>query len=427
MSTPTSKYLPFAMWLFPLSFFAYQFILRLWPGLMMQHIMAQFAIDASQFGVIAAFYYYGYASMQIPVALFLERFGTKIIVCVFAVLCGLAMILFTYSTNWYVACLSRFLIGAGSAVGFLGVSKIITEWFPTAHYTKMISWSFSIGLIGAVYGGKPISLLIEAYPPQHVAITLAFISITIGCSAYLVMGRPSHPKAESITQEPLHLSDLKTILSSPQICLLAVANLLMVGALEGFSDVWGVPYLMTAYAISKNNAAELVSLIYCGMILGGPLLALCSKKLGNYTVIASCGFGMSAAFTILLLNHHYHWWLLASLLFSIGMMCCYQIIVFAAGAKIAKPSHLGITIAFLNCINMLGGSFFHTAIGRLMDMFWTGELDSNNLKHYSHATYQCALTFIPICASVGAIAICILGFYSKQRRDVLMPEKNPLH
>lgn len=415
MSTPASKYLPFVMWLFPLSFFAYQFILRLWPGLMMHHIMTQFTIDASQFGVIAACYYYGYASMQIPVALFIERFGTRIIVCMFAVLCGLAMLLFTYSTNWYVACLSRLLIGAASAAGFLGVSKIITQWFPTTHYTKMISWSFSIGLIGAVYGGKPISLLIEAYPPQNVAITLAFISIAIGCSAYCVMGSPSHQKVENIAKEPLHLSDLKTILSSPQICLLALANLLMVGALEGFSDVWGVPYLMTAYAINKSNAAELISLIYCGMIFGGPLLALCSKKLGNYTVIASCGVGMSIAFTILLFNHHYHWWLLASLLFSIGTMCCYQIIVFAAGAKIAKPNHLGITIAFLNCINMLGGSFFHTVIGRLMDMFWTGKLDGNNIKQYSISTYQCALMFIPMCATVGAIMICLLGYYFKQQ------------
>ena len=144
------KYLPFLMWFFPLAFFSYQFILRLWPGLMMQQIMTQFSIDASQFGLIAACYYYGYAGMQIPVAILLDRFGTKKIVFAFAIVCGLAMALFTYSNNWYLACFSRFLIGAGSAVGFLGVSKVISEWFPTAQYTKMIGLSFSVGLIGAI-------------------------------------------------------------------------------------------------------------------------------------------------------------------------------------------------------------------------------------------------------------------------------------
>ena len=65
---PNSKQnlLPFFMWIIPLLFFTYQFILRLWPGLMMHQIMEQFSIDASHFGVLAALYYYGYSGMQIP-------------------------------------------------------------------------------------------------------------------------------------------------------------------------------------------------------------------------------------------------------------------------------------------------------------------------------------------------------------------------
>jgi Major Facilitator Superfamily. len=106
-----NKYLPFLMWSFPLLFFTYQFILRLWPGLMMQPIMAQFSIDASHFGLLTAFYYYGYASMQIPVAVLLDRFGARTIVCTFAMICGLATFVFTYTHSWYFAILSRFLLG----------------------------------------------------------------------------------------------------------------------------------------------------------------------------------------------------------------------------------------------------------------------------------------------------------------------------
>jgi len=69
MLTKKHKFLPFFMWLFPLLFFAYQFVLRLWPGLMMHQIMEQLSIDASHFGILAAFYYYGYAGMQIPTAI----------------------------------------------------------------------------------------------------------------------------------------------------------------------------------------------------------------------------------------------------------------------------------------------------------------------------------------------------------------------
>lgn len=413
-----NQYLPFVMWIIPLTFLTYQFILRLWPGLMMQPIMTQFSIDASQFGIIVAFYYYGYASMQIPVAILLDRFGSRAIVATFAVLCGVATVLFTYSTNWYLACLARFLVGAGSAVGLLGVSKVISEWFPAIRYANMIGWSVSIGLIGAIYGGKPISLLIETYHWQQVAVTLAIISGVIACVAYLMLRSPPKSASHPISTESFSIKDFKAILSSPTIWIIAIANFLMVGSLEGFSDVWGVPYLMTAYAISKNNAAELVSLVFIGMMCGGPILAWCSQKWGQYTVIAMCGFGITITFSFLLLNHHYSWWLQASLLFCIGVMCCYQAIVFATGARLAKPHHLGVTIAFLNCINMLGGSFFHTAIGRLMDIFWTGAINHDGVKQYTLTAYQSALSVIPASACVGAMLIGLMGsvIYRKQRR-----------
>ncbi|MGL9688639.1 MAG: MFS transporter [Wolbachia sp.] len=159
MLTLKHRRLPFFMWFFPLSFFAYQFILRLWPGLMMHQIMDQFAIDASHFGVLAAFYYCGYFGMQIPVAILLDRFGTRYI----AMLCGCYFGVFTYTNNFYLAVLSRFLIGACSATGFLGVSKVVSKWFLRDQYTRMIGFSFTLGLTGTIYGGKPVGSLIESY------------------------------------------------------------------------------------------------------------------------------------------------------------------------------------------------------------------------------------------------------------------------
>jgi sugar phosphate permease len=413
-----NKYLPFFMWLFPLLFFSYQFILRLWPGLMMQTIMEQFAIDASHFGMLAAFYYYGYAGMQIPVAVLLEKFGVRYIVLGFAVLLCFATILFTYTDNWYLALLSRFLIGAGSAAGFLSVSKVVVQWFAKAQYARMIGLSFSFGLIGAIFGGKPISLCLENYQWQNVALTLAIISIFIGCGAYLMLG--SGQQKQDVTANSVNgqfkLVNFKTILTSPVIWAMAIANLLMVGSLEGLTDVWGVPYLVTAYNIHKSDAAQLISMVFFGMLFGGPLLAFMSKKLDNYTVIAMCGFGMALLVILLLRTNTYSWWWLAGILFTIGMMCCYQVIVFAAGSELVPENCLGVTIAFLNCINMLGGSFFHTVIGKIMDLFWTGITSAGTVRCYDLGSYNKALIVIPVCAVIGAIIVCIVG--SKSRKSL---------
>lgn len=406
MDNQRTRYTPFLMWLFPLLFFGYQFILRLWPGLMMQPIMMQFSIDASGFGLLAACYYYGYAGMQIPIALLLARFGAQKIVFLFAVLCGLALLLFTFTSNFYLALLSRFLIGAGSAVGFLGVSQVVSTWFSTDHYAKMIGLSFSFGLLGAVYGGKPLSLLISAYQWQSIACVLALIAILIGGAAFLVLGVKPIKKQEYTAFSG---SSFAALLSSKALWVLAVANLLMVGSLEGFADVWGVPYLMTAFSFSKPDAALLTSLIFVGMLFGGPLLAMIAKKAGNYVTLAVCALGLCLAFTLLLSHCISNWWLLCTLFFVVGLLCCYQVIVFATGATLVSAELLGIAIAFLNCINMFGGSLFHTLIGHLMDTFWMGVVDSQGVRVYPLHSFQYALSIIPAGACIGAVLVYWVG------------------
>ncbi|MBX9804583.1 MAG: MFS transporter [Alphaproteobacteria bacterium] len=420
MLTYNYKLKPYFMWLFPLLFFAYQFVLRLWPGLMMQPIMEQFSIDASHFGVLAAFYYYGYAGMQIPVGILLDRFNPRYVIFAFAVTCGLATLAFTYTDNFYVAIFSRFLVGAGSAVGFLGVSKVVSEWFPKDQYARMIGYSFTFGLMGAIFGGKPVSLLIETYSWQTVAVTLAAFSILIGCGTFLAFRSRKDVK---VVSQPFRVRNLKALLSSPVIWILALSNLLMVGSLEGFADVWGVQYLITAYNLDKSNAAELVSFVFFGMLFGGPLLAFASRRFGNYPVITTCGTGMALAFALLLMTETYNWWVLAGLFFCVGIMCCYQVIVFAAGSDLVMPQQLGVTIAFLNCINMLGGSFFHTTIGWVMDLFWTGALGADALRHYDLEVYKYALSVIPVCAISGSFIVYALSINLRNTQKLAIETK----
>jgi predicted MFS family arabinose efflux permease len=413
-------HLRYLMWSLPLAFFTYQFILRLWPSLMMQQIMQQFTIDATSFGLLASAYYYGYAGMQIPVAIMLEKYGPRLVLFGCALMCGLATFLFTTTDNWTMAILSRFMIGAGSAAGFLTTSKVISQWFPQENYGRMVGFSFSVGLMGAIYGGKPIGLLVADWGGQPVAMTLCAISVLIGILAYVFLRSPVTVETPSTPQNQqeasFKITDLNRLVTSPTLVLLAIANLLMVGALEGFADVWGVSYLMTAYGASKVNGAELVSFIFVGMLFGGPLLAQLSKKFGNYGVISFCGLGIALAFSYMILIHNsFDVYFLGSLFFGIGLLCCYQVLVFSAASDLVNPRMLGITVAFLNCINMLGGSFFHSLIGFFMDLYWTGE-SVEGLRQYSIESYTHALMLIPLCAMIGSLMVVAVGL--RMRRKV---------
>jgi len=401
-----SRYHPWVMWFLATLFFAYQFIMRVFTGLCVPEIMHKFHIDATEFGLFSSMYYYGYAGMQIPVAYLLDRFGPRLIISLCCFVCSSSIFLFYWTDNWYLVLLSRFLIGAASAAGFLGASKVISLWFPFATYARMVGLTFSLGLLGAIYGGKPVSHLISLYGWENVLLLVGGAGLLL--TGFLVGGIKGY-KLSSLQGSPSLFTGLKSLLTMPSLLLIAFCNFLMVGALEGFADVWGVPYLVTVYDFAKEDAAFITSCVFTGMLFGGPILAYLSEKFkASYAITGFCGLLMAGIFSsMLLFPGDLAYATLCVLMFGVGILCCYQVLVFAIGASSVPPDMRNITIAFLNCINMLGGSFFHTSIGRLMDLFWTGGLSEGQRVYEVHA-YTYALGIIPLTAFMGGfIFLCL--------------------
>src|SRR5436190_5130533 len=88
------------MWALASFFYAYQYILRVLPNIMMPEILEKFAIDAVIFGQYSGFYYIGYAGMHIPVGILLDKYGPKRILppCMLLTVIGLVPLL--YADHW---------------------------------------------------------------------------------------------------------------------------------------------------------------------------------------------------------------------------------------------------------------------------------------------------------------------------------------
>lgn len=411
------------MWFLPSLFFAYQFIIRITPGLVMPEIMQKFQIDATSYGFFASIYYVGYAGIQIPLALLLDRYDPRKILSLCALLCALGTLALVFTHHWGIALISRFIIGIGSAAGFLGTSKMVLLWFRPELYARMIALNCTIGLMGPVFAGKPMSYLLLLFGFENVFLIMGFVGIIMTFLFALLIKSPL--QKPTLTQQNFSHSvfkDLKTLLSNSKIMIVALASLLMVGALEGFADVWGVSYLIATREITKSEAASMVSWIFLGMILGGPILAYLSDKFKSiFAVTSSCGFIMGGIFlSIFYLNTSFNDFQLYSLFFITGILCSYQVLVFSIGVSLVPQSLAAVAVALLNSINMFGGSFFHAIIGYLMDAFWTGNLE-NNLKVYNSDAYVNSLLVIPFAAILGGLLIMLIGRSKIQNTVQLNP------
>lgn len=386
------------MWLLTSSFFIFQFLLRLAPGIMMDEIINQFNMDAAIFGMFSAVYYFAYAIFQIPLGFILDkaRIERVVSICIIICLCGNMMLL--YTSHIYLAFLSRFIIGFGSIAGFLGTAKIIKTYFTDKEYVRMIGLTYSLGFTGAICG-SPLSILVEKYSWQTVLTNLTYIGIFLCVLILLFLRDNKSFRQEKITWDALK-KNTTHIIQNKYIIGVGIAGGLMLGVMEGFSDIWGINFLQQVYGYSRPEAAFSISMVFLGLCIGGYLISYIADKYSmHYRLTIVCGVIMSIFLTIIIL-YKLPYFFVITLLLSIGILSCYQVLMFTIVSWNTSSNLGALTASIINMLNMSFGLFFHLIIGILV---------KNMQKKFSdpHIVYAISLSPILIGIILGTILFII--------------------
>ncbi len=403
--------LPWIVWFLASVFYAYQFILRILPSITIDELMTRFHVDASHFGQFSGIYYLGYTAMHIPLGIMLDHIGPKKILplSVLLIVIGLCPLLFGHS--WILACIGRLFIGAGSSAAILGVFKIVRMTFPDEKFGRMLGISVTIGLVGAIYGSQPLNYILSLIGLDNVIYLIMISGLILALLIFMMV--PAYRK--EATSKNRISDDVKNVLRTPQVLLICMSAGLMVGPMEGFTDVWGTSFLMTVYGFEETIAASLPSLIFIGMGVGAPVLAIFAEKTGKYYEIIVASALIMALIFFLLLFGKIDTYLMSGLFFITGMACAYQILAIYKASTYVKESLTALTTACANMIIMFFGYIFHSFIGHTMEYLWDGKV-RDGVHIYSPDAYTNALMIIPATLLAGGIGFMIVRNRSQRVR-----------
>ncbi|MDP1609361.1 MAG: MFS transporter [Chlamydiales bacterium] len=398
MSSRTT-FLSWTIWIVASIFYAYQYILRVMPNIMLNDIMSQFHIDAATFGQFAGIYYIGYSAMHLPIGILLDRHGPRTIMsaCILLTVLGLTPLLF--SDHWIWLLLGRGLIGIGSSAAILGIFKVIRMTFKESKFPRMLSLSVTIGLLGAIYGGEPVNYLQSRFGYETVIYSFAATGIILALATYLLIPHEKTPSQTTIR------GDIKEVLCHRKVLYTCLFAGFMIGPLEGFADVWGTSFLEQVYGLQQPLSASLPSLIFVGMCFGAPILNAIAEKIKDYSLtIIGSAVVMAASFFLLLFYHLSSSFLSVSFVL-IGISSAYQILAIYQASTYVRPQIAGLATATVNMIMMTFGYAFHTTIGTVV---------SNLGGPSSSLALWYGVSVIPIALCIGGIGFVFLRFYRKR-------------
>ncbi len=391
--------LKWIIWSLAAIFYFYEFVLRVSPGVMVKELMTSFGITASAVGILSAFYLYAYAPMQLPVGLLMDRYGIKKILSVASVVCGLGALLFASAESFAIASLGRLLIGAGSAFAFIAMVYITSHWFPQKKRAFLIGVANSVAMLGASVGGGPLTVFIQQFGWRQTIFLFGVFGIGLGVVIYFLLRLDRHDAEveEETAEAPVRmLSSLKTITSKKATWINAFVALLFYMTTTAFAGLWGIPFLQTAYGVSKEVAGYGVSMVFLGWLFGGPLTGLTSDYLK--TRILTVRIGIIGALVCLIPVIYFPIFsmgIVYALLFLLGLFSSAELLNFSLAIELHSLKTKATAAAFTNFIISCGDSVVQPLVGFLLDNNWEG-IAKGGVRIYSIVDYQKALLCLPI-------------------------------
>ncbi len=380
------------------------FFQRVAPGVITAELMSDFALNAAALGNLSAFYFYSYVAMQVPTGVLADNWGPRRLLIAGAFVAGFGTLVFALATNAWWAGIGRLLIGGSVAVAFVCMLKLSNHWLPAKQVSLATGMALFTGVVGAVFAGVPLRLLVDAFGWRPVMMVVAGLTCLVAIAIWLIVRDDPQDKgyasyAVDHNDTPILNNDtmLRGIVKSLQhrnVWFLYLISGGVVGCVLTFAGLWGVPFLTTHYGMEKTTAAILNSTLLVAFALGGPVIGWLSDRIGRRKPLYTLGVLIALiAWAIILWVPDLDLRLLTALLLVVGFSSGCMILTFAF-AKESAPIHLaGTASGIVNMGVMMGPMLLQPAVGWMLDQRWDGQMAGGE-RLYSLDAYHASFSLM---------------------------------
>ncbi|ALU69177.1 MFS transporter [Rhodococcus erythropolis R138] len=221
-----------------------------------------------------------YAGMQIPAGVLLDRYGSRIMIAVGAFIMMSAQLALAFTESLPVAIGARIAVGAGDALTFISVLRLVPQWFPPRQVPLVSQFTGILGQLGQVMSALPFMLLLSG-PGWTFAYGSAAAVGLLAFALALSVIRDVPPGAD-VVAVPAGAKEIgrqiKTVWMRPGTRLGFFSHMGTQFSITTFALLWGVPYLKSAQGLDSTTVGSLLTLSVISAIVAGPILGILTGR-----------------------------------------------------------------------------------------------------------------------------------------------------
>ncbi|MCU1414711.1 MAG: transporter [Microbacteriaceae bacterium] len=366
----------------------------------------RFEVSASVLSSLAVVQLIVYAALQVPVGIVLDRFGPKALIATGAAAMLVGQVLLALAPNIGLAIIGRILVGAGDAMTFISVVRLLATWFSGRTLPVLSQWTGNIGQLGQVLSAIPLSLLLHSlgWTPAFLAgAGLSAVSVVL----VIVVLADRHAETPAASATGGALKRLRDALSRPGTQLGFWSHFVTQSTGTVFTLLWGFPLLTAALGYSAAEASGILTLIVITGFVAGPLLGLLTARfpLRRSNLVIGIVVLLAVLWTAVLA-----WpgtpptWLIVLLVVGLGIGGPGSLIGFDFARTFNPMRNLGSANGVVNSGGFLASFVMMYLIGLVLDLLDHARVASGHATDlYSWDSFRIALCVQYLVVGMGVV------------------------
>ncbi len=325
-------------------------------------------------GLLGGVFFYSFGLAQLPMGPLLDRFGPRLVISLLSCFAAASAVVFSLAGSGALAVLARAGIGLGMAAVLMGSFKILTTWFSPREFATLSGILIAIGNLGGIGATTPLAWLSDRLGWRGACGVMAAVTLLLAAGVYLI-ARDRPPQQAGVPPlTPPSLADilagLRTVFSSGAFWCLAPLGFASYGALIAVQGLWGAPFLVHTYGMSKGSASGVLLAIPVGVVVGAPFWGRWSDKLGRRKPLVLTGLTvMLLLFSSLVLHLPLPRWGLMLQCWLIGFFSAALYILYTQVKESFPIAIAGTALTALNFFVILGAAMFQQMTGFIIG-YW---------------------------------------------------------
>jgi predicted MFS family arabinose efflux permease len=340
-------------------------------------LVQEFALKASDLGLLAGGYFLGFAATQLPLGSWLDRFGPKRVMLGFLSVAVLGSVAFSMATSFVGLLAARMLCGVGVSACLMAPLTGYRRWYAPVNQMRANSWMLMVGALGMVASTLPVQWLMPITGWRPIFLMLGVL---------ITLAAPVAGYAE--------------VWRNPYFRRMAPLGFFNFGGLVAMQTLWAAPWMVKVAGYSPLQAATGLFWINIAMLVSFALWGLANPWLARrgYTANRLITFGIPVSLSFFAII------LIAGYAISTGVVGVF--ILYFVSSTVGALAQPAVGLAFRAELAGRALSAFNLVI--FMGVFtvqWSVGLAIDGLRTMGWAEPQAYQ------GAFGAYGLCCVGAY----------------